>query len=269
MASFIHDGVTLAYDDIAPDGGTGEVVVLVHGFTSNRREGWRRTGWYDAVRARGARCVALDQRGHGESDKLYEAEAYAPELMAADVLALMDHLGLGTVELVGYSMGAATSMTAALAAPGRFAHVVLGGIGADWMAQQHGSAEARQEMAAAMLAADPETIADPMFRSFRLFIDEQGEDPRAMAACIAASAVAPPAEALRNLATPVMVLAGARDRIAGDPEGLAQAFGDGRGVVIPGCDHFSAIPHALTKAAVFDFLDGLNEDDQDPFARSF
>ena len=39
---------------------------------------------------------------------------------------------------------------------------------------------------------------------------------------------------------------------------------DGRGVVIPGCDHFSAIPHALTKAAVFDFIDGVLDD---PWAR--
>jgi hypothetical protein len=36
-------------------------------------------------------------------------------------------------------------------------------------------------------------------------------------------------------------------------------------VVLPGCDHFSAIPHGLTKAAVFDFLDGL--DDEDPWGR--
>ena len=35
----------------------------------------------------------------------------------------------------------------------------------------------------------------------------------------------------------------------------------GHGVTIPGCDHFSAIPHALTKAAVFDFLDGMMDDD--------
>ena len=32
-------------------------------------------------------------------------------------------------------------------------------------------------------------------------------------------------------------------------------------LTVPGCDHFSAIPHALTKAAVFDFLDGLLDDD--------
>jgi glucokinase len=52
---------------------------------------------------------------------------------------------------------------------------------------------------------------------------------------------------------------------AADPEALAARFARGKGVVLPGCDHFSAIPHGLTKAAVFDFLDGL--DDEDPWGR--
>jgi pimeloyl-ACP methyl ester carboxylesterase len=60
---------------------------------------------------------------------------------------------------------------------------------------------------------------------------------------------------------PVLVVAGQRDELAGDPEALALAFPHGHGVTLPGCDHFSAIPHALTKAAVFDFLDGLLDED--------
>ncbi len=61
---------------------------------------------------------------------------------------------------------------------------------------------------------------------------------------------------LANLPVPVLVVAGARDELAGDPEPLAEAFPDGRAVVIPGMDHFSMIGHALFKATVFDFLDG-------------
>ena len=61
---------------------------------------------------------------------------------------------------------------------------------------------------------------------------------------------------MRALQVPVLVVAGARDELAGDPESLARAFGDGRAVTLPGCDHFSAIAHALYKASVFDFLDG-------------
>jgi hypothetical protein len=60
---------------------------------------------------------------------------------------------------------------------------------------------------------------------------------------------------------PVLVVAGVGDEGAGRPEGLAELFPRGKAMAIPGCDHFSAIPHGLTKAAVFDFLDGLLDDD--------
>jgi pimeloyl-ACP methyl ester carboxylesterase len=267
-STFTHDGVTLAYDDLAPEGGAAETVLLVHGFASNRREGWRRTGWYDALQARGARCVALDLRGHGESEKLYDPAAYARERLAADVLALIDHLQLSSVDLVGYSLGARTAFVAAQAAPGRISRLVLGGVGESWLTPE--DPEAQASMAEAFLTEDPETIAEPMLRGFRAFVDQQGEDRRAIAACARALVTAPPTPAqLNGLAMPVLVVAGARDRLAGAPEPLAACLADGRAVTVPGCDHFSAIPHALTKAAVFDFFDGVLEADGDPFARSF
>ena len=64
---------------------------------------------------------------------------------------------------------------------------------------------------------------------------------------------------------PVLVVAGAGDDLAGDAEELAQLFPYGKGVTLTGCDHFSAIPHASLKATVFDFLDGMLEDDFPPF----
>ncbi|HEY0106641.1 MAG TPA: hypothetical protein VGB91_11205, partial [Rhizomicrobium sp.] len=63
-------------------------------------------------------------------------------------------------------------------------------------------------------------------------------------------------DGLAELAVPVLVVAGSRDTLAGDPQPLARAFADGRAVTVPGVDHFSIIAHALFKASVFDFLDG-------------
>jgi pimeloyl-ACP methyl ester carboxylesterase len=258
MASFTSDGLTLAYDDIAPAGEAEGTIVLVHGFASNRHEGWRRTGWYGAFERRRLRSVALDQRGHGESAKPHEPEAYARAAMVGDVLTLMDHLQLGRAHLFGYSMGARVALQTALDAPDRIDHLILGGVG-EALIRGRSAEEAQQEgaMAAAMLAEDPETISNPMLRSFRHFADEQGEDRQALAALTGARPPPWDAEALRGYAGPVLVVAGVGDRLAGDPEGLAQAFPYGRAVLVPGCDHFSAIPHGLTKAAVFDFLDGL------------
>ena len=265
MASFTTpDGVSLAYDDIAPAGGAERTIVLAHGFTSNRNEGWRRTGWYGAFERRRMRVIALDQRGHGESAKLYDPEAYTRARLAADLLALMDHVGVERADLFGYSMGTRTVLQAALDAPGRVSNLILGGVGGKLLEPRE--AAEGNPMAEAMLADDPETISQPMLRSFRQFADEQGEDRKALAAFVQAQNPPLDPDAMRMLPMPVLVVAGQRDSGAGDPEALARLFPQGHGVTVPGCDHFSAIPHALTKAAVFDFLDGLLDD---PFPKRF
>ncbi|HEX3700187.1 MAG TPA: alpha/beta hydrolase [Phenylobacterium sp.] len=259
MASFTTpDGVALAYDDISPAGEPERTIVLAHGFTSNRSEGWRRTGWYGAFERRRMRVIALDQRGHGESAKLYGAEAYTREKLAADLIALMDHLQVGRADLFGYSMGTRTVLQAAIEAPGRVSNLILGGIGGKLLEPREPTPG--NPMAEAMLAEDPETISQPMLKSFRQFADEQGEDRRALAAFVQAENPPLDVDAMRTLPTPVLVVAGQRDAGAGDPEELARVFPTGHGVTVPGCDHFSAIPHALTKAAVFDFLDGLMDE---------
>ncbi|HEY8004940.1 MAG TPA: alpha/beta hydrolase [Phenylobacterium sp.] len=263
MASFTTDGVQIAYDDIAPAGGAERTIVLVHGFASNRNEGWRRTGWYGAFERRRTRVIALDQRGHGESAKLYDPEDYARGKLAADVLALMDHLGVRRADLFGYSMGTRTALAAAIAAPGRVSNLILGGVGGKLL--EPSPPVAGEPMADAMLAQDPATITEPMLRSFRQFADEQGEDRRALAAVTRMKNPQLDRDAMAALPMPVLVVAGQGDTGAGDPEDLARVFPHGHGVTVSGCDHFSAIPHALTKAAVFDFLDGLLDDDFPPF----
>ena len=265
MASFTSDGVTLAYDDVQPPGGGERTIVLVHGFTSNRNEGWKRTGWYTAFERRRIRCVALDQRGHGESDKPHDPGAYARGKMAGDVLALLDHLGLERVDLFGFSMGAHVALAAAIAAPHRVSNLILGGVGGTMLTREDDPART-EAMVQAMLADDPESVPDPMMRSFRHFAEEQGEDRRALAACTGAPRSGLDLDAMGALPMPVMVVAGQRDELAGDPDELARVFPYGRGMTVAGCDHFSAITHALTKAAVFDFLDGLLDD---PFEGRF
>jgi len=259
MATFTNDGVEIAYDDLAPNGPSEHAVLLVHGFASNRLEGWRRMGWLDAFQRRGARTVALDLRGHGESGKPRDSQAYGVDTLAGDVLALMDHLGLGSVDLFGYSMGARVAFAVAQAAPARITNLILGGVGGRML--EDGADGDRPDMGEAMLAADPTTITDPLLRSFRHFADEQGEDRKALAAVTGVKNPPFDWDAASALPMPVLVVAGRGDTGAGDPEDLARAFPAGHGVTIPGCDHFSAIPHALTKAAVFDFLDGLLDDD--------
>jgi pimeloyl-ACP methyl ester carboxylesterase len=251
MPTFDSSGFSIAYDDIPGD--KGRPMILVHGFTSNRIEGWQRLGWYGAFERNHIRCVALDNRGHGESAKPHDPAAYGRDAMSNDILNLMDHLGIGRAHIMGYSMGTRLAMTAALKAPKRFATLTIGGVGDKMFENRE---VAGNPMADAMEAADPETIKEPMLKSFRQFADDQGEDRLALAALTRNRDPQLTREELAGLEVPVLVVAGARDELAGDPEALAKVFPDGRAVTLPGCDHFSAIPHALYKATVFDFLDG-------------
>jgi pimeloyl-ACP methyl ester carboxylesterase len=259
MTNFRSGGLTLAFDDIRaaqPERGT---VVLAHGFATNRTENWRRLGWYGAFERKGYRTVALDLRGHGDSDKPHEASAYGRGDMAGDIIALIDHLELRRVDLMGYSMGSHLCVAAALAQPGRIDNLILGGVGARMLQGGRPEKAGTMTMAQAMRADDPSVIVEPTLRGFRQFADNQGEDRLALAACSEGTGLPIIGDDVRRLAMPVAVIAGSSDEIAGDPQVLADAIPGARCVALPACDHFSAIPHALFKAAVFDFLEGWLE----------
>ena len=260
MASFSSDGLDLAYDDIPAAGERRGTVVLVHGFASNRTENWKRLGWYAALERGGYRVVALDLRGHGESAKPHEAEAYDRAKLTADVIGLMDHAGLGPTHLMGYSMGAHLALAIALGAPERVDRLVLGGIGGRMLGEGPPRPAPKMSLSEALLVEDPASITDPIQRGFRQFAQMQGDDRHALAACAQGrGGGAVTREDLQGLSAPTLVVAGSRDDLAGNPQTLAEAIVGGKSVTLPGCDHFSAIPHALFKSAVFDFLEGWDE----------
>jgi pimeloyl-ACP methyl ester carboxylesterase len=263
MATTTLNGVSIAYDDIKPAGPPERTILLLHGYASNRNEGWKRTGWYTALERRRMRVIALDQRGHGESQKFHEPEAYLRSNLAADAIALLDELGVGRAEVFGYSMGTRTALQIAIDAPDRVNNLILGGVGGKLFTPT--PSPTGETLVDAMLTDAPETIRNEFLKSFRQFADEQGEDRKALAAFSQVSNPPLDQDAMRRLDMPVFVVAGAGDEGAGDPQGLANMFPHGHSKTIPGVDHFSAIPHALTKGAVFDFLDGLLDDDFPPF----
>ncbi|SRR5579862_9326540 len=252
MAQFDSGGVAIAYDHFP---GEGRPVILIHGFTSNRNENWRRLGWYGAFERKRMQFAALDCRGHGESAKPHDPSAYTREAMVGDIVRLLDHLSAERADLVGYSMGARIALAAGLAHPKRFPLVTLGGIGSKLFEPRPPG----NPMAEAMEAADPDTISNDMLRSFRRFADEQGEDRLALAALTRSSDPSFTRDEVATLSVSALVVAGNRDDLAGNPQELASLIPGARAVSLPGCDHFSAIPHALFKAAVFDFLDGVLE----------
>lgn len=254
MATFTSGDITIAYDDIGPREG-GRPIVLLHGFASNRNENWRRLGWYGAFERKNIRFIAPDMRGHGESSKPHEPEAYAREKLVGDVFALLDHLNIAKADVMGFSMGTRIAMGAALADPKRVDLLILGGIGG----KLFDPPLAGNPMAVAMEAESIDAISEPLLKSFRQFADEQGEDRLALAALTRAPYAQFTRETVSQIANETLVAAGSRDVLAGDPGELARAMPNAKSATLPGCDHFSAIAHALFKASVFDFLDGTLE----------
>ena len=100
--------------------GQARVAVLVHGVT-----GWHRTWWRvgPALAERGWRVIAVDQRGHGRSPRI-EGHASISDL-AADLAAVIDHIGAPVDALIGHSLGAAVSAELAFVRPGVARRLVL------------------------------------------------------------------------------------------------------------------------------------------------
>ena len=126
MPHFSSAGVEIAYEVE----GEGKPILLVHGFSATAADNWVRTGWVQALTRARYKVVTFDLRGHGASQKLYEADDYDIEKMAGDALALMDHLGIEKTDLMGFSMGAGIAMRLAARHGTRFGKVVLAGMGA-------------------------------------------------------------------------------------------------------------------------------------------
>ena len=251
MKDFSSAGVSIAYADFPARGrDLGEPILLIHGFASTSRVNWLETGWVDALTADGRRTIAFDNRGHGESQKLYDPELYATELMAQDARRLLDHLGVGRADVLGYSMGARIAAFLALAHGDRVRSAIFGGLGAhllDHAGLPIGIAEALETQ-------HPDALTDPTQRLFRRFAESTHGDLAALAACIRGSRESLSASELGRIACPVLVAVGDKDRIAGDPYRLAQALPDAEVLEIPGRDHNPAVGDKHFKSGVLTFL---------------
>ncbi|MGP9820119.1 alpha/beta fold hydrolase [Salinarimonas sp. NSM] len=252
MQHFSSNGVDIAYIDLAPTGeDRHEPIVLVHGFASSHAVNWVNTMWTKTLAHAGRRVIALDNRGHGKSAKLYEPDAYGSQVMAGDVLALMDHLGLERADVMGYSMGARITAHLALMAPERVRAALLGGLGihlVEGVGLPLGIADA---MEAPSLAA----LTDPMQRMFRAFAEQTGSDLKALAACIRGSRQTLSREEVASLAMPVLVSVGTNDTVAGSGPALAALIPGARALDIPGRDHNLAVGDKVHKAGVLAFLE--------------
>jgi pimeloyl-ACP methyl ester carboxylesterase len=250
MRYFNSNGVSLAYVDVPPHEGQGEPILLIHGFASNHAVNWVNTLWVKTLTRAGYRVIALDNRGHGESEKLYRPEDYESNIMAEDARRLLDHLGIERADVMGYSMGARITAHMALAAPDRMRSAILGGLGihlVEGVGLPLGIADA-------MEVRSLDELTDPMQRMFRAFAEQTKSDLKALAACIRGSRQVLTPEEVASIAVPTLVAVGTADDVAGSGPELVKLIPNAQALDIPGRDHNLAVGDKVHKQGVLDFL---------------
>ena len=105
--------------------GSGEPVVLVHGYTSYIERSWVENGVMDNL-AKDYRVIALDLRAHGKSGKPHDSAQYGAQV-SQDVVRLLDYLRIPRAHMIGYSYGGVTTAKLLTMNPERFITAILGG----------------------------------------------------------------------------------------------------------------------------------------------
>jgi pimeloyl-ACP methyl ester carboxylesterase len=246
MPSFHHGAVEISY----LDEGEGDPIFLVHGFASSKNVNWVYPTWVSDLKKDGRRVIALDNRGHGDSEKLYDPAQYDIATMASDVIALMDHLAIPQADIMGYSLG--SRMTAVLARnePQRLRSAILGGIGIG-LIEGGGPGE---NVATALEAPSLEDVTDPVGRTFRAFADQTRSDRRALVACLRGSRRLMTRDEAADIDVPVLIAVGTADDIAGSAEALGKIIPGSEVLGIPNRDHMRAVGDKVYKTGVVEFL---------------
>lgn len=243
------DGTRLAtYTWGEPD---APVVVAVHGFASSARDNWVLTGWVRELTKAGYRVLALDQRGHGHSEKPHLPEDYSIRTLVTDVEAVLDAHLVDDAVYVGYSLGARVGWEVVKELPHRIGRAVLGGV-------PDGIPLARLDLdQVRAYIADGTPVADATTQNYISLVERvPGNDLGALVALAegmrSSGAIDPdPADAPVR---PILFATGSKDAIIEGSRALASAAPDGRFFEIPDRNHFNAPGSRAFKDAAVAFL---------------
>lgn len=246
---YAGDGVRLAtytWGDV-----DGPVAVLVHGFASSARDNWVATGWVRTLTGAGHRVLAVDQRGHGRSEKPHTPAEYGIRALTSDVEAVLDAHLIDDAVYVGYSLGARVGWEVVRELPQRIRRAVLGGV-------PDGIPLARLNLDQARAYLDDGIPVEDRVTQNYITLTERvgGNDLRALLALAegmrTSGAVDPdPADAPIR---PILFATGSDDAIIEGSRQLAGAAPAGRFLEIPGRNHFNAPGSRAFKTAAVEFL---------------
>ena len=246
MPQFNSAGIAIDYEVH----GEGQPILLIHGFGSSGRINWIDTGWVETLLGAGYQPITFDNRGHGKSRKLYDAQLYFAHEMAEDARRLLDHLGIARAPVMGYSMGARITAYLMLQHPERVSAAIWGGMGLNLIS----GLEDSEEIISALTAESLDQVTGRTGRQFRIFADHNKADRAALAACMVNSREPMREADVRRIEAPVLVAVGSEDDMAGSAQALAALLPQGEAFTIERRDHMRATGDKQFKAAALDFL---------------
>jgi pimeloyl-ACP methyl ester carboxylesterase len=227
--------------------GEGRPVVLLHGLFSSAETNWIKFGTAAEIARRGFRVIMPDFRVHGQSPASHDPADYPDDILALDVEALIDGMGLADFDLGGFSLGART--TALLMIRGMTPRrAILAGMGLEGLS---GWAKRRDFFLSVIAERDTIRHGDPRWLSAQ-FMKTMKVDTQA-ASLLLRSFGDIDAAALAGVTMPVLVVNGSEDRDNGSPEALGAALSDARLADVPGT-HMSSVTKPELGRVIADFL---------------
>ena len=241
------DGVQIATYELGD--AANPTVLLVHGFASSAVANWQATGWTRDLLRAGLHVIAIDQRGHGASDKPHSADAYTMDLLVADIEVVLDAYLVSEASYVGYSLGARVGWQAARAFGARITRAVLGGIPDGDPLKRFQIADARAHLDHGADVTDRLTGTYP-----KMAKTVPGNDLHALVALVEGMRGGPQPGADNAPAQPLLFATGSEDAILAASRALAAAAPQGSFFEIPGRTHFNAPPSRAFRDAATEFL---------------
>ncbi|MDR6973165.1 alpha/beta fold hydrolase [Leifsonia shinshuensis] len=222
-------------------------VLLVHGFATTGSLTWEATGWVAALAEAGRGAIVPDLRGHGGSDAPHDPDAYSPELLAQDLLAVLDEQEVEQVDAIAYSMGSWVSLALVELAPHRIRRLVVGGVGTVEQFARWGVSAVQGAPRDGVGTLDSASPLAPLLASLR---EAPGVDREALAACAAGMATHP----LPLASTvPTMLVVGEVDPVTEGADEAARLLG-AELVVLPKRNHVTTLSARGFKQAAVPFL---------------
>jgi pimeloyl-ACP methyl ester carboxylesterase len=233
--------------------GTGDPIVLLHGFTTSLVGNWERQGWLELLAREGFCAVALDFPSHGRSQRVYEPRACTTATLAGYVVSLLDRLEIERADLFGFSMGGGVALHLAMHHAERVRRVVVGGVGDAAVNALHDP----RRIAGIAAAFESDSVTDrasPLGRRLRRNAELAGNDLDALLPFLRCGGWPGGLEHLRPVAAPVLLIVAEQDQYMAGVDEILRWLPDVEVVRAAGRDHHGVLADPTVHARVLDFV---------------